>query len=213
MFRKKKIELTSPLSVRVYAEVDQQETTKRYYQNVLVRSKARPKEFPLWDAWTKLLLSTTVIPLFLKDFWIMGSYLGPNCRLEPEACTVQNARSVLSPDYIVEDGVRSTREQRQDLPQSDRVSLFINGLYKGDLQISSANVATVDLHAFPELNALHKPLKLTFKYYDAFAHSLLSPDEVERILEQGAPAMIPASPGNGRRKTRFFMLLLKTVIK
>jgi hypothetical protein len=78
----------------------------------------------------------------------------------------------------------------------DSVSLFINGFYKGDLQISSADVATVDLHAFPELAALHKPLKLTFKYHDAYAYSLLPQAEVERIFEQSAPAAIHTESHN-----------------
>jgi hypothetical protein len=190
--RKKMIELVSPLSVRVSEEVEQQETTKRYYQKVRVRSEATPKEFPWWDVWTKLLLSTTVIPLFLHDYWIAGSYIGPNCRLEPKACTVQDVPNVLSWEQVVEDGVRSTTRRRQKVPQPDRVSLFINGFYMGDLQISSVDVATVDLHAFPELAALHKPLKLTFKYHDAYAYSLLPQAEAERICEQGAPAVIPA---------------------
>ena len=192
--RKKMIELVSPLSVRVYEEVEQQESTKRYYQKIRVRSEATPKEFPLWDVWTKLLLSTTVIPLFLENYWIEGSYLGPNCRLKPAACTLQDVPRVLSGEHVVEDGARSTIQRRQNVPQPDKVSLFINGFYKGDLQISSVDVATVDLHAFPELAALHKPLKLTFKYHDAYAYSLLPQAEVERIFKQRAPAMIPGTP-------------------
>jgi hypothetical protein len=188
--RKKMIELVSPLSVRVSEEVERQETTKRYYQKIRVRSEATPKEFPWWDAWTKLLLSTTVIPLFLHDYWVEGSYLGPNCRLRPEVCTVQDVPSVVSGEHIVEDGARSTRERRQNVPQPDGVSLFINGFYKGDLPISGAGVATVDLLAFPELADLHKSLKLTFKYHDAYAYSLLPQAEVERIFEQSAPAVI-----------------------
>ena len=185
--RKKLIELVSPLSVRVYEEVEQQENTKRYYQKVRVRSEATPKEFPWWDVWTKLLLSTTVIPLFMPDYWIEGSYIGPNCGLEPEACTVQEVPSVLSREPFVEDGARLTRERQEHVLQPDRVSLFINGVYKGDLQLSSVDVATVDLHAFPELAALQKPLKLTFKYHDAYAYSVLSQTEVEKILGQSAP--------------------------
>jgi hypothetical protein len=187
--RKKLIELVSPLSVRVSEEVELQEGTKRYYQKVRVRSEATPKEFPWWDVWTKMLLSTTVVPLFMYDYWVAGSYIGPNCRLKPKACTVQDVPSVLSGEHVVEDGERSTIQRRQNLPQPDKVSLFINGFYKGDLQIS-ADVATVDLHAFPELAALHKPLKLTFKYHEAYAYSLLPQAEVERIFEQSAPAAI-----------------------
>ncbi len=187
--RKKMIELVSPLSVRVYEEVEQQETTKRYYQKVRVRSEALPKEFPWWDVWTKLLLSTTVIPLFMHDYWIAGSYLGPNCRLEPKACTVQEVPSVLSREQVEEEGARSTIQRRQNVPQSDKISLFINGFYKGDLEISSADVATVELLEFPELAALHKSLKLTFKYYDAYAYSVLSQAEVERIFGQSVQAV------------------------
>jgi hypothetical protein len=185
--RKKKIELISPLSVRVYEEVEQQETTKRYYQKVRVRSKATPKEFPWWDVWTKLLLSTTIVPLFRPDYWIAGSYSGPNCRQEPEACTSRDVPSVLSRKHIVEDGTRTTLQRQQNVPQSDTVSLFINGFTKGELQISD-DVAIVDLHAFPELAAQHKPLKLTFKYHEAYAYSVLPQAEVERIFEQSSPA-------------------------
>ena len=180
--RKKMIELVSPLSVRVYEAIEQREATKRYYQKVRVRSEATPKEFPLWDAWSKLLLSTTVIPLFLRDFWVTGSFLGPNCRLQPEACMVQDVPSVLAREHFVEDGTRVTLLPRQNVPQPDKVSLYINGFYKGELRISGDDVATVDLRAFPELAALHKPLKLTFKYHDAYAYSQLTQAEVDLNL-------------------------------
>jgi hypothetical protein len=189
--RKKMIELVSPLSVRVSEEVELQEATKRYYQKVRIRSEAVPKEFPWWDAWTKLLLSTTVIPLFLKEYWIEGSYLGPNCRLQPEDCSVHDVTTILSWDPVVENGERSSL-QRQNVPLPDHVSLFINGFPKGDLEIGRDDVAAVDLHAFPELAAVHKPLKLTFQYHDAYAYSLLPQTEVERIFEQSAPVPTPA---------------------
>lgn len=190
--RKKRIELVSPLSVQVYEEVEQQETTKRYYQKIRVRSEAIPKEFPWWDVWTKVLLSTTIVPLFRPDYWIAGSYSGPHCSKEPQACTLQDVPSVLWREFLVEDGARATLQRQQNVPQPDTVSLFINGFTKGELQISSAAVATADLHAFPELVALHKPLKLTFKYHDAYVYSLLTQAEVERIFGQSVPAAIPA---------------------
>ena len=189
--RKKMIELVSPLTVRVYEEVEQQEATKRYYQKVRIRSEATPTEFPWWDVWTKLLLSTTVVPLLMPEYWIEGSFLGPHCQQEPEACTVREVSSVLSREHFVEEGERSTRERHRDAPQSDRVSLFINGFSKGDLEIGSDALATVDLHVFPELAALHKPVKLTFKYHDAYAYSVLPQAEVEKIFGQGAPATTP----------------------
>ncbi len=193
--RKKMIELTSPLSVRVYEVVEQQEATKRYYQKVRVRSEATPKDFPWWDVWTKLLLSTTVVPLFMPDYWIEGSYLGPNCRQEPGACTLREVPRVVSREQVVEEGTRSTIQRQKNVPRPDKVSLFINGFSKGDLEISSDDVATVDLYAFPELAGLHKPLKLTFKYYDAYAYSVLLQAEVEKIFGQSAPA----APHGGSR--------------
>jgi hypothetical protein len=120
----------------------------------------------------------------------VGSYIGPNCKLKPQACTVQDVASVLSGEHVVEDGARSLLRRQESLSQSDKVSLFINGFYKGDMKISSAYVATVDLHEFPDLAALHKPLKLTFKYHEAYAYSVLPQAEVERIFEQRAPAPV-----------------------
>ncbi len=185
--RKKIIELVSPLSVRVYEEVERQEATKRYYQKVRVRSEATPKEFPWWDLWTKLLLSTTVVPLFTQDYWIEGSYLGPDCRLDRGACIIREVPSVLSREHVLEEGARLTRERQLKAPRPGKVSLFINGFSKGDLEISSDDVATVDMKVFPELAALHKPLKLTFKYYEAYAYSVLPLAEVERIFGQCLP--------------------------
>ena len=130
--RKKMIELTSPLSVRVYEVVERQ---------------------------------------------------------EPGACTLQEVPSVLSREHVVEEGTRPIIQRQKNVPRPDKVSLFVNGFSKGDLEISSDDVATVDLHAFPELAGLHKPLKLTFKYYDAYAYSVLQQAEVERIFGQSAPAV------------------------
>jgi hypothetical protein len=192
--RRKMIELVSPLSVRVYEEVERQETTKRYYQNVRIRSEATPKEFPYWDVWTKLLLSTTVIPLFTPDYWTEASYIGPNCRLLPEACIVQDVPKVLARDPLVEAGARSTIQRQQNVPQPDTVSLFINGFHKGDLRIGSDDVVAVDLHDYPDLADWHKPLKLTFKYHDAYAYSLLPLAEVERIFGQGGAAVPAGAP-------------------
>lgn len=184
--REKTIELITPFSVRVREQVEREEDTKLYYQKLLVRKKAKPREYPYLDAYLKLLLSSAVIPLFTYDYWVQGSYRGTNCSEEMNECVVRDVHSVISNEYFIEEGTRLSVQQLQNAPLTGTVTLFINGYLKEELPIDPAGIATADLLKFPELARLQRDVKLTFKYFDSYAYSVIKKNEVEKIFRQSA---------------------------
>lgn len=183
---KEKLELVSPLSVRVYEEVEREEATKRYYQKIRVRREARLKDYPLFDTWVKALLATAIAPLFFPSYWVEGSYAGTDCKIKQEKCIIREVPTVSAEEYFVEDGTRTLMERRQNDLRSESVSLFINGYYKSELAISSDGSATADLLLFPDAAATQRPLKLTFKYHNAYAYSTLQKSDVEKIFKKSS---------------------------
>lgn len=185
--RKEGIELVTPLKVRVFEEVEREEDTRRYFQKVRVLTQARPRKYPLFDAWIKLLLSVSVVPLALPSFWVEGSYAGTNCRAEPEACTVQNINRPVRGAYFVERGA-STTVERQAVGTGAFVSLYINGRYQGDLPLDRSGTASVDLRKYFDMMHLNGDTIITFKYRSAYAYSRLSRGEILKLTEESALA-------------------------
>lgn len=178
------IALVSPVRVQVNEHVERTEDTEQYFQKVVVRKLAKPRDYPYSDTYFKILLSTAVLPLFTYDFWVQGSYRGTKCSEEPDKCVIREDRSVVFLDYFTEKATRTTAE-RQKHDGSATVSLFINGYYKGELAISPDGIASVDLLKFPELGETEKDVKLTFKYRDSYVYSLLKNSEVKHLLQHG----------------------------
>ena len=193
--KNKMIQLVSPLTVQVYEEVERGETTNKYYQKLLVQKQARAKEYPYFDLWAKVVLTTAIVPLFYPVFWIEGSFAGTDCLKEPDRCEVREEPQVMHGEYFTEKGLRLNVQRRLSVASSDRVSLYINGYYKGELPISSTGSATVDLLEFSELLSPVKAVKLTFKYFDSYAYSTLQKEDVGKIFEKAGPAR-PGGPEN-----------------
>lgn len=185
--RKKTLQLSSPLSVQAGEQVERVEDIRRYYQKLLVSKKARARQYPYLDTYLKFLIGTAVIPLFTYTYWVQGSYAGPDCRKEEQNCVFEEARSVAFRDYVVENGTRSVVEQVPEIPGTGTVTLFINGYYKGELPVDSRGTARVDLLQYPDLLNSKKDVKLTFKYFDSYAYSVIKRIELEKIMQVPAP--------------------------
>lgn len=192
------IELLSPVSVRVHEQVERAEDTKQYYQKVIVRKLAKPRDYPYSDTYLKILLSTAIIPLFTYDFWIQGSYRGTKCGNEPDKCVIREDCSVVFLDYFLEEARRILPERQRHDP-SATVSLFLNGFYKGELPISPEGTASVDLLQYRELAGTEKDVKLTFKYRSSYAYSLLTNSDIKNLFRQdsttGSASAHGAAPG------------------
>jgi hypothetical protein len=185
--RKKMIELISPLTVKVFEEVEREEATKKYYQKMRISLKARPKKYQYFDTWVKVLLIPSVLPLFFPKYWVVGSFAGTNCLKERKLCDTQDVTTVVADAYFIEEGRQSKKERLPGNFRLDKVSLYINGYYKEDLPVTNAGTATVDIFKFPDLAVLQKDVKLTFQYYDDYAYSTLRMAEVDRLFKDAAP--------------------------
>ena len=107
------IELISPMSVRVHEQVERDEDTKQYYQKVLVRKTAKPRDYPYSDTYLKILLSTAILPLFTRDFWVQGSYRGTNAGTNrTNALSGKTAASFFS-TISSKTGTRTSSEQQK----------------------------------------------------------------------------------------------------
>ena len=169
-----RIELLSPSSVRAYDEITSTEVTKKFYEKLVVRREARPKSYPYLDFWLKVLASTTIVPVLFPDFWVEGSYLGVDCKEKPAACSVRERTRPSRNDYFIETGSRQ-KQKRLIAPSTSTVSLYINGRYEGPLALDSQGTATADLAHYAG-DVPPGAVKLTFRYIDAYAYSLLQPD-------------------------------------
>lgn len=193
--RKKAIEQVSPFTVRVHEQVELVENTKLYYQKMLVKKTATPREYSYMDLYLKVLLSTAIVPLFTSDYWVQGSYNGVKCGEEEAKCAISEESSALWREYFIEEGNRPIVQRVHKFASNDTVALFINGYYKGELRVDAAGTATVNLLAFPELEKSDKDLKLTFKYFDAFTYSLINKNDVAKIFH---PPTTPIQPPSSR---------------
>jgi hypothetical protein len=175
------IELLSPLSVHVFEEIRFREPTRKYYEKLKVTRTARPKEYPYFDAWIKVVLATAIVPLVFPDYWVEGSFVGTDCRKEQNKCVVEDRASVLPGEFFVEDGSRPAVERRE-VGAGGTVSLFLNGYHKDELTLSSKGTATADLRKYPEIADWRRSVKLTFKFRDAYAYTTLQQDELQRLF-------------------------------
>jgi hypothetical protein len=177
---KRTIELISPCSVRVGQRIELQEETRLYYEKLVIRKTATPLDYPLLDAYLKILLSTAVFPLFTPTYWVQGSYAGPDCAKKASRCTVRDVPAALSGEYYEERAIRPRVQAVHQVDAGQAVSIFVNGYYRGDIALGPEAVATVALHALQELRPL-KDIKITFKYFDAYAYSLIKQSEFDAV--------------------------------
>lgn len=187
---KRTIQLISPCAVRVEQRIEQQEEMRLYYQKLVIRKKATPLAYPLLDAYLKILLSTAVFPLFTPTYWVQGSYTGPDCAKEASMCTAQDVPAVLSGEYYEERAIRPRFQAVHQVEAGQAVSVFVNGYYRGDIALGPEAVATVALPAFRELNP-RKDIKITFKYFDAYAYSLIKQSEFAAVRKACQTGSIP----------------------
>ncbi len=190
--RTRSVELLSPCSVRVGERIVRSEKTTLYYRTLAVRQKATPLRYPFLDAYLKVLLSTTLIPLFTPSYWVEGSYAGPDCKKQPALCEIRDETSVVN-EYTTELDSRKLPDRMEIAPERSTVSIFMNGYYQGEAPVGQGGVATVAIPGPPVVSA-YKDLKITFKYGDGYAYSLVSQPDIENVRKACRTGSRPERP-------------------
>jgi hypothetical protein len=187
------IELVSPCSVSLRERVERQEETTLYYQKLLVKKKATPRKYPYLDAYFKVLLSTGVIPVFTPSFWVQGSYAGPDCSKDVNKCDVRDISKPLRGQYFTETGSRTLVEEGPPA-ESGNVSVFMNGYYRGDVAAEPEGTVRIALLQLPEALDPDRDLKITFKYFNVYAYSLIKRADLASARESCQSGKVPGQP-------------------
>ena len=185
------LELLSPCSVRVGDRIERQQETNLYFQKLRLRKMASPLTYPYLDAYLKVLLSSTLIPLLTPSFWVQGSYAGPDCRTEPDRCSTHEVSSVVAGEYVLQSGSTSVIDQVYQPAPGSTVSIFMNGYYQGEVLIGPQATAAVAIPRSPTVNG--RDLKITFKYGDAYAYSLIRQSDIEAVRSSCLAGSIPVA--------------------